>query len=259
MPELASLFGQQGQGQALPTAPVGMDNNAQAIAGALGESEMPQATPAAAPEASGLASIFKDPKLMELLLQTGIGLAQGADFGTALSAGVQGMRQLDINAAGVKAQERKAVREDRLAEAEVTERLAKARNLEAESKKIAKEMAAGNKDGKLTSNQYATGLADMYKHVTSDIFTIADIKQGKSFNDAETISRYLWNSSIPADQRVYSPLKDNYINNMGQLVQDVQAGNVTPAELNSRVDEYVVAFGPEATAKMLKQLQGTTQ
>ena len=111
----------------------------------------------------------------------------------------------------------------------------------------------------ITSNQYSTGLADMYKHVTSDIFTIQDIRDGKAFNDAETLSRYLWNSSLNPEERVYSPLKQSYVNKMGSLVQDVQAGNVDQSELQSRVTEYKVAFGPEATAKMLKQLQGTTQ
>lgn len=228
-------------------------NNASAIASQL----QPAVAPPAAEVSGGFMDFLKDPKVFELLLQTSLGLARGEEFGQALTGGVQGMRQLDINARNTAMAERKAQREDQLAGAEITERLAKAKNLNAESTKIANELRKG-KDS-ITSNQYATGLADMYKHVTSDIFTIQDIRDGKSFNDAETLSRYLWNSSLKPEERVYSPLKQTYINKMGTLVQEVQAGNVDQAELKSRVDEYKVAFGPTETAKMLKQLQGTTQ
>jgi hypothetical protein len=267
IPQLGSaLMG----GQQMPAAPAAMPmaapapapaaapmgNDASSIAASL---MGPQEQAAPEPVGGGFFDFLKDPGTMELLLQTSLGLARGEEFGQALTGGINAERAMgaaDKEAAmSARDKKRNEGMQDRKFEVDLAKTIAETNNLNAASKKYAMELK-GSADKPLTSDQYAKGYSDMYKHISSDIFVTTDIESGKEFLDKETLARYIWNSGVDPAERKYGPLKQEYNDEMAGKLAGVQDGTVSEADIASRIDEFVVAFGPDATTKMLQKLEG---
>lgn len=213
------------------------------------------ATPeAAAPEQNWFSKLTSNEGLMELLLQTGLGLASGEDFGTSLSRGVQGQRNLAVQKAQgqIAAEDRK----DRKRREEIENRKLEAeiRKLDADAKKMAAE-ARGDNDT-LSDADYAKIVGDTYETLSQDPIYASRYDSGVEFLDPESKARYIANSSVRPEERRYLPLKGEYIDKIKALSDKVDAGEVPKSQLYSRLDEYVLAFGQDATVEMVKNLKG---
>lgn len=258
-PTLANALMQQGAPQqAVQAQPAPMQNDASAIAAMLA----PQQSVAKAPAQGGgfmdgLAAFFSDPANMEMIMQTGLGLASSQDFGTSLSRGWEGRRNVQQQQAAKVAQEKNSKLAAAQMAIEADKTIAETGKLGAETKKLLKEAESAG-EGMLDENDYIKVYSDMQKHVSSDIFRQASAADDPlaGFLDNETYARYLVNSGLKPENRRYGPMKADYVDQMASLTGQVQSGEMKASALESRIDEYVVAFGPQATSQMLRELRG---
>ena len=227
-----------------------MTNDVGGIASAL----MGNAAPQAEPAATGFQALLNNPAAMELLLQTGLGLASGQEFGPALDRGIQAQRavQQQMAEAPLKAEDRKAAQRREAVELRKLE--AEIKKLEADATKSASELRGDKKT--MTDTEYATGLGKIYETLSQDLIYANRYESGQEFLDPESKARYVWNSSVEPAERKYLPLKPEYVDKIKALSGQVDAGQVPKSQLYSRLDEYVLAFGQDATIEMVKNLKG---
>lgn len=234
--DIASLLG------AMPQGAAPLQNDVSGIAAAL------SSTPAAAPEEKGfwgkLRDALADPYIQEVMLQTGSGLSQSQPFGQALATGMEKGRARQAAIDGAPAAKRGQELAFRKLESEIVKN-------DAEALKLMKSLEASDS---LSESDYSRVFTDMQKHVSSDIFRMAEDSPFKL--DNETYARYLTNSGLSPESRRYGPLKAEYGDLMSTIWNDVATGKVKQSELESRIDEFEIAFGPQQTAKLLLQLQG---
>lgn len=234
--DIASLLG------AMPQEAAPLQNDVSSIAAAL------SSDPAAAPEEKGfwgkLRDTLADPYIQEVMMQTGSGLSQSQPFGQALATGMEKGRARQAAIDGAPAAQRGQELAFRKLESEI------AKN-DAEALKLMKGLEASDS---LSESDYSRVFTDMQKHVSSDIFRMAEDSPFKL--DNETYARYLTNSGLSPESRRYGPLKAEYGDLMSTIWNDVATGKVKQSELESRIDEFEIAFGPQQTAQLLLQLQG---
>lgn len=217
-----------------------------------------------APEtATGFRALLSNPDFKQLLLQTGVRMAQGMTFAESLGGGALAASEAGKQRSALELAEEQRNIDNKRADAEQARKATETANdtkqtdatvgkLAAETKVLTDSLTSGGKT-KIKEGDYLKVYTDTVLKLEENAF-LADDPDAK-FLDPETEGRYLVNSALPVLSRTYGPLKATYATELARLQQDVQADRVTPDKFESRIQEYMVAFGPQATSVLLKQLR----